>query len=60
MATTPAFLPGKFPWTEEPGGSMGLQRVGYDRATLHKHIFHKKHSTSCDKNRVRRPMADAE
>ena len=26
----PVFLPGKIPWTEEPGGlqSMGLQRVG--------------------------------
>ena len=26
---TPVFLPGKSPWTEEPGGlqSMGLQRV---------------------------------
>ena len=29
---TPVFLPGEFPWTEEPGGlqSMGLQRVGHD------------------------------
>ena len=28
----PAFLPGKIPWTEEPGWlqSMGLQRVGQD------------------------------
>ena len=26
------FLPGEFPWTEEPGGlqSMRLQRAGYD------------------------------
>ena len=26
------FLPGEFPWTEEPPGlqSMGLQRVGHD------------------------------
>ena len=29
---TPHFLPGKSPWTEEPGGlqSMGLQRVRRD------------------------------
>ena len=29
---TPVFLPGEFPWTEEPGRlqSMGLQRVGHD------------------------------
>ena len=29
---TPVFLPGKSPWTKEPGGlpSMGSQRVGYD------------------------------
>ena len=29
---TPAFLPGKIPWTEEPGGlqSMGSQRVRHD------------------------------
>ena len=29
---TPVFLPGKSPWTEEPGGlqSMGSQRVRYD------------------------------
>ena len=32
MATTPVFLPGESPWTEEPGGlqSMGLQRVRHD------------------------------
>ena len=32
MATTPVFLPGEFPWTEEPGGlqSMGSQRIRYD------------------------------
>ena len=31
---TPAFLPGKSPWTEEPGGlqSMGSQTPGYNRA----------------------------
>ena len=30
----------KIPWTEEPGGlqSMGLQRVGHDRATKHTHL----------------------
>ena len=32
---TPVFLPGEFPWTEEPGRlqSIGLQRVRHDRAT---------------------------
>ena len=32
MATTPVFLPGESPWTEEPVGlqSMGSQRVGHD------------------------------
>ena len=31
-ATTPVFLPGESPWTEEPGGlqSMRLQRVEHD------------------------------
>ena len=31
---TPVFLPGESTWTEEPGRlqSMGLQRVGHDRA----------------------------
>jgi len=24
MATTPVFLPGETPWTEEPGGLLGL------------------------------------
>ena len=35
---TPVFLPGKSPWTEEPGGlqSMGLQRVRHDWATKHR------------------------
>ena len=30
--STPVFLPGKIPWTEEPGKlqSMGLQRVRHD------------------------------
>ena len=25
------------PWTEEPGGSIGLQRAGHDRVTEYKH-----------------------
>ena len=35
MATHSSILAWKIPWTEEPGGqqSLGLQRVGYDRAT---------------------------
>ena len=35
MATHSSILAWKFPWTEEPGRlqSMGLQRVGHDRAT---------------------------
>ena len=30
--TTPVFLPGESPWTEEPGGlqSMGSQRIGHE------------------------------
>ena len=34
---TPIFLPGEFPWTEEPDGlqSTGSQRVGYNWATKH-------------------------
>ena len=34
---TPVFLPGEFPWTEEPLGlqSMGSQRVGHSRVTKH-------------------------
>ena len=37
MATTPVFLPGESPWTEEPGGiqSMGSQRVRQDWVTKH-------------------------
>ena len=33
---TPVFLPGAFPWTEEPAGlqSMGSQRVGHDWSNL--------------------------
>ena len=33
MQPTPVFLPGESSWTEEPGGSMGSQRVGHDRVT---------------------------
>ena len=35
MATHSSILAWRIPWTEEPGGlqSMGLQRVGHDRAT---------------------------
>ena len=35
--STPVLLPGKIPWTEEPGRlqSMGSQRVGHDWATSH-------------------------
>ena len=34
---TPVFLPGEYPWTEEPGGlqSIGPQRVGHDQPTKH-------------------------
>ena len=37
VATHPVFLPGEFPWTEEPGRlqSMGSQRVRHDWATKH-------------------------
>ena len=37
---TPVLLPGKFPWTEEPGRlqSIGLQRVGHNWVTEHTHI----------------------
>ena len=36
---TPVFLPGKIPWTEEPGGlqSMASQGVGWNWATEHTH-----------------------
>ena len=39
MVTTPVFLPGEFPWTEEPGGvqSMGSQRVKHNWVTKHTH-----------------------
>ena len=37
---TPVFLPGEFPWTEEPGGlqSIGSQRVGQDWSNLAMHL----------------------
>ena len=39
MATHSCILAWKIQWTEEPGGlqSMGSQRVGHDRATIHTH-----------------------
>ena len=39
MATHSSILSWRIPWTEEPGRlqSMGLQRVGHDRATEHTH-----------------------
>ena len=41
MATHSSVLAWEIPWTEEPGGlpSMGLQRVGYDRATKTKNLY---------------------
>ena len=35
MATTPVFLVGEIPWTEEPGGLqlMGSQKIGNDSVT---------------------------
>ena len=35
---TPIFLPGEYPWTEEPGGlqPMGLQRVRQERVTKYR------------------------
>ena len=37
MASHSSILAWKIPWTEEPGGlqSIGLQRVGHNRATEH-------------------------
>ena len=37
MATLSSIRAWRIPWTEEPGGlqSMGLQRVGQERATKH-------------------------
>ena len=38
MATYSSILAWEIPWTEEPGGLqfIGLQRVGHDRACMHK------------------------
>ena len=38
---TPVFLPGESPWKQELGGlqSMGLQRVGHDRATKRRALY---------------------
>ena len=46
---TPIFLPGKSPWTEEPGGlqSMGSQRVGQDWDWVTKHSTAPSRSTIC-------------
>ena len=33
MATYSSILAWRIPWTEEPGGSVGLQRVGHDWVT---------------------------
>ena len=30
MATHSSILAWRIPWTEDPGGSVGLQRVGHD------------------------------
>ena len=37
---TPVSLPGKIPWTKKPDGlqSMGLQKVGCNRAHIYTHI----------------------
>ena len=39
MATHFSILAWKIPWAEEPAGlqSIGLQRVGHDRANEHEH-----------------------
>ena len=41
-------MPGKIPWTEEPGElqSMGLQRVRHDLATKPPRMFHNFQCTS--------------
>ena len=46
MATHSSILAWNIPWTEEPGGlgSMGLQRVGHDRATKHTHTHTHTHT----------------
>ena len=39
--TTPVFLPGEVPWTEEPGGlqSMGSQRIRHNSVTKHSTVY---------------------
>ena len=46
---TVVFLPGKAPWTEEPGGlqSMGLQRIGHDWARTHQGLLCSRHCPRC-------------
>ena len=51
---TPVFLPGKIPWTEEPGGFIGSQRVRQLRDSttttkvqLKDYSFHKHLLSSC-------------
>ena len=47
MATQSSILAWRIPWTEDPGKSMGLQRVGHNRGTkthtcythTHTHIY---------------------
>ena len=43
--TTPLFLPGKTPWTEEPGEiqSIGLQTVRHDLATEQQQLLGRKY-----------------
>ena len=47
MAPHSSVLAWKIPWTEEPGRlqSMGLGRVGQDRATFHFHALEKEMAT---------------
>ena len=46
MATHSSILAWRIPWTEEPGRlqSMGLQRVGHDWATEHKHTAYTRYT----------------
>ena len=49
---TPIFLPGEYPWTEEPGGLqlMGLQRFGHDCMTKYSAAQVQWHFNSDDGN----------
>ena len=53
MATTPVFLPGEFPWTEESGGlkSMVSQRGGHDWAT-NTLTFHDPSNKMCSSGQI--------